>query len=118
MYAEGGLEEFLTVRRNRIVKIEGTREVEREVAFYSLEMMIIAVGYRARSHRGTQFRQWATERLSEFIVKGFTMDFERLKEIRNLGIDYFDELLERIGDIRDIRASEKRFYNRVTFSRT
>lgn len=77
---------------------------------YNLEM-IIAIGYRVRSHRGTQFRQWATERLNEYLVKGFVMDDERLKEIRNLGQDYFDELLERI---RDIRASEKRFYNKIT----
>ena len=73
--------------------------------------MIVAVGYRVRSHRGTQFRQWATERLNEFMVKGFTMDDERLKEMRNIGADYFDELLERI---RDIRASEKRFYQKIT----
>lgn len=77
---------------------------------YNLEM-IIAVGYRVRSHRGTQFRQWATERLNEFMVKGFTMDDERLKEMRNIGADYFDELLERI---RDIRASERRFYSKIT----
>lgn len=110
IYAEQELEEFSTIRKNRIVQIEGNREVEREVSFYNLDM-IIAVGYRVRSHRGTQFRQWATERLNEYIVKGFTMDDERLKEIRNLGQDYFDELLERI---RDIRASEKRFYNKIT----
>ncbi|GIN72430.1 DNA-binding protein [Bacillus sp. J14TS2] len=77
---------------------------------YNLEM-IIAIGYRVRSHRGTQFRQWATERLNEYLVKGFTMDDERLKEMRNFGQDYFDELLERI---RDIRASEKRFYQKIT----
>ena len=73
--------------------------------------MIIAVGYRVRSHRGTQFRRWATERLREFLVKGFTMDDERLKEGRGLGDDYFDELLDRI---RDIRASEKQFYRKIT----
>src|SRR5690625_4770617 len=77
---------------------------------YNLEM-ILAVGYRVRSHRGTQFRQWATERLNEYLVKGFTMDDDRLKEMRNLGDDYFDELLKRI---RDIRASEKRFYKKIT----
>ncbi|GAA0362367.1 virulence RhuM family protein [Alkalibacterium iburiense] len=77
---------------------------------YNLEM-ILAIGYRVRSHRGTQFRQWATERLNEYLVKGFTMDDERLKDMRNLGEDYFDELLERI---RDIRASEKRFYKKIT----
>ena len=77
---------------------------------YNLEM-IIAIGYRVRSHRGTQFRQWATTRLNEYLVKGFTMDDDRLKEMRNFGEDYFDELLERI---RDIRASEKRFYQKIT----
>ena len=77
---------------------------------YNLEM-IIAIGYRVRSHRGTQFRQWATERLNEYLVKGFTIDDDRLKEMRNFGEDYFDELLERI---RDIRASEKRFYQKIT----
>ena len=73
--------------------------------------MILAIGYRVRSHRGTQFRKWATERLNEYLVKGFTMDDERLKDMRNFGEDYFDELLERI---RDIRSSEKRFYHKIT----
>src|SRR5699024_6668769 len=77
---------------------------------YNLEM-IIAIGYRVDSHRGTQFRQWATERLNEYLVKGFAMDDGRLKDMRNFGEDYFDELLERI---RDIRASEKRFYQKIT----
>lgn len=101
IYEEKELLEKATIRKNRIVQKEGNRSVEREVSFYNLEM-IIAVGYRVRSHRGTQFRKWATERLNEYIVKGFTMDDDRLKDIRNLGEDYFDELLERI---RDIRAS-------------
>ncbi|GED18938.1 virulence RhuM family protein [Kurthia gibsonii] len=109
IYDERELQEEATIRKNRIVQIEGSREVEREVTFYNLEM-IIAVGYRVRSHRGTQFRQWATERLNEYMVKGFTMDDDRLKEMRNIGADYFDELLERI---RDIRASEKRFYQKI-----
>ncbi len=78
--------------------------------YYNLDV-IIAVGYRVRSHRGTQFRRWATERLREYLVKGFAMDDDRLKEGRNLGEDYFDELLERI---RDIRASEMRFYRKIT----
>ncbi|WP_077329664.1 virulence RhuM family protein [Virgibacillus siamensis] len=110
IYAEGELIESGTIRKNRIVQYEGKREVEREVSFYNLEL-IIAIGYRVRSHRGTQFRQWATERLNEYLVKGFTMDDDRLKEMRNFGQDYFDELLERI---RDIRASEKRFYQKIT----
>ena len=80
-----------------------------QTQFYNLDV-ILAVGYRVRSHCGTQFRQWATECLKEFLVKGFILDDERLKEGRSLGQDYFDELLERI---RDIRASEKRFYQKI-----
>ncbi len=110
IYKEGELEESLTIRKNRIVQNEGNRRVQREVSFYNLEM-IIAIGYRVRSYRGTQFRRWATERINEYLVKGFTMNDERLKEMKNLGEDYFDELLERI---RDIRASEKRFYKKIT----
>jgi hypothetical protein len=82
---------------------------EYRTKYYNLEA-IISVGYRVRSHRGTQFRRWATERLNEYLVKGLTMDEERLKSGRNIGSDYFDELLERI---RDIRASEKRFYQKI-----
>ncbi|MCB2198597.1 virulence RhuM family protein [bacterium] len=107
---EGELTADRTIRKIRIVQTEGTREVERNVDFYSLEM-ILAVGYRVRSRRGTQFRQWATATLNEYLVKGFAMDDERLKDVRNLGRDYFDELLERI---RDIRASERRFYQKIT----
>jgi hypothetical protein len=110
IYAEGELNENRTIRENRIVQNEGNRQVERPVRFYNLEM-IIAIGYRVRSNRGTQFRRWATERLNEYLVKGYTMDDERLKNMRNFGDDYFDELLDRI---RDIRASEKRFYNKIT----
>ncbi len=91
IYEEGEHRIDTTIRKNRIVQVEGSREVEREVTFYNFEM-IIAVVYRARSYRSTQFRQWATERLNEYLVKGFTMDDERLKEIRNIGSDYFDEL--------------------------
>lgn len=98
-----------TIRKFRIVQTEGAREVTRLVDHYNLDM-ILAVGYRVRSLRGTQFRRWATERLREYLVKGFTLDDARLKEGRDLGADYFDELLERI---RDIRASEKRFYQKV-----
>ncbi len=110
IYEEGELEPVGTIRNFRIVQTEGDREVEREIDHYNLDM-ILAVGYRVRSHRGTQFRRWATERLREYLVKGFAMDDERLKEGRGLGADYFDELLERI---RDIRASEKRFYRKIT----
>lgn len=77
--------------------------------FYNLDM-ILAIGYRVRSHMGVQFRSWATERLKEYIVKGFVLDDQRLKGGQALGQDYFDELLERI---RDIRTSEKRFYLKV-----
>ncbi len=98
-----------TIRKFRIVQTEGERQVERLVDFYSLDM-ILAIGYRVRSHRGVQFRRWATERLREFMVKGFVLDDQRLKGEQAFGADYFDELLERI---RDIRASEKRFYQKV-----
>jgi len=80
-----------------------------QTKFYNLDV-IIAVGYRVKSNRGTQFRRWATERLNEYLVKGFTMDDKRLKEGVNIGADYFDEMLERI---RDIRSSEKRFYQKI-----
>lgn len=106
---EGELDPERTIKDYLIVQKEGEREISRRIAHYNLEM-IIAIGYRVRSHRGTQFRRWATDRLHEYLVKGFTMDDERLKEGRTLGTDYFDELLERI---RDIRSSEKRFYQKV-----
>lgn len=98
-----------TIKESLIVRSEGSRQITRPIRFYNLDM-ILAVGYRVRSNRGIQFRRWATERLREYLIKGFTMDDERLKEGRTLGADYFDELLERI---RDIRASEKRFYQKI-----
>lgn len=104
--AEGELVEEATVKENLTVQSEGSRQVKRNLAYYALPM-IIAVGYRVRSTRGTQFRQWATRTLGEYLQKGFVMDDARLKEPR---WDYFDELLKRI---RDIRASEKRFYQKV-----
>lgn len=110
IYAEGELSEEATCKDYLQVQSEGSREIQRVLKHYNLEM-IIAVGYRVKSHRGTQFRRWATERLREYLVKGFVMDDERLKEGRGLGADYFDELLERI---RDIRASEKQFYRKIT----
>ena len=112
IYEEGEIEEQATIRKFRIVRREGPREVERDIEHYNLDA-ILAVGYRVRSERGTQFRRWATERLSEYLVKGFTMDDQRLKNppVEGSGVpDYFDELLERI---RDIRASERRMYLRV-----
>lgn len=110
IYAEGELVEEATIKSYLIVRSEGGREVSREMLHYSLPV-ILAVGYRVRSHRGTQFRQWATARLTEYLVKGFTMDDERLKNPPGKGqTDYFDELLERI---RDIRSSERRFYQKA-----
>ncbi|WP_353254418.1 virulence RhuM family protein [Salinisphaera sp. PC39] len=96
-----------TIKDDLIVREEGGRQVRRKVKLYCLPM-ILAVGYRVQSPRGTQFRQWATAHLEEYLVKGFVMNDERLKEPG--GWDYFDELLARI---RDIRASEKRFYQKV-----
>lgn len=98
-----------TIRKFLIVQNEGGRQVSRQVDFFNLEM-ILAIGYRIRSHRGTQFRQWATELLKEYLIKGFAMDDERLKQGVNIGSDYFDELLERI---QDIRSSEKRIYQKI-----
>lgn len=110
IYAEGELAAEATIKSYLIVRTEGARQVTRLVAHHSLPA-ILAVGFRVRSQRGTQFRQWATARLGEFLVKGFTMDDERLKNPPSPEVpDYFDELLERI---RDIRASERRVYLRV-----
>ena len=109
IYAEEELEESATCKEYLQVQQEGGLTVSRARKFYSLPA-IIAVGYRVKSHRGTQFRRWATERLNEYLVKGFTMDDERLKAGVNIGSDYFDEMLERI---RDIRSSEKRFYQKI-----
>lgn len=110
IYAEGELGSDPTIRKFRIVRLEGARQVTREIEHYNLEA-ILAVGFRVRSHRGTAFRQWATARLKEYLVKGFVLDDERLKNPPGPGVpDYFDEMLERI---RDIRASEKRMYLQV-----
>ncbi len=109
IYEEGELSPEATIRKFRIVQIEGNREVSRLVDHYRLEA-ILSTGYRVRSKRGRQFRQWATSQLQELLVKGFVMDDERLKEGTTYGVDYFDELLQRI---REIRASEKRFYQRI-----
>lgn len=110
IYAERELKEEATIKSYLIVRTEGTRQVSRPVLHYGLPA-ILAVGYRVRSHRGTQFRQWASARLNEYLVKGFIMDDERLKNPPGKGhTDYFDELLERI---RDIRSSERRFYQKV-----
>ena len=110
IYADGELDREATIRSFRIVQREGDRDVARSIDHYNLDA-ILAVGYRIRSARGTAFRQWATARLSELLVKGFTLDDERIKAGHTLGADYFDELLERI---RDIRASERLFYQKIT----
>jgi len=107
IYDEGELEETATCRKFRQVQIEGKRSVEREIPFYNLDM-IISLGYRIKSRIATKFRIWATERLKEYIIKGFTMDDERLKQAG--GGDYWYELLNRI---RDIRSSEKVMYRQV-----
>ncbi len=112
IYAEGELKEPATSEEFSVVRKEGDRSVRRKLMFYNLDA-IISVGYRVKSLIATRFRIWATERLKEYIVKGFTMDDERLKNppVKNSMIpDYFDEMLERI---RDIRASERRMYLRV-----
>jgi hypothetical protein len=111
IFGTNELEESATIRKIRTVQKEGTREVSRELDFYNLDA-IIAVGYRVNSYQATQFRIWATKTLKEFIIKGFVLDDERLKQGKTVfGKDYFEELLERI---REIRASERRFYQKIT----
>ena len=111
IYKTGELNEKATTRKIRAVQTEGKREVTRNLDFYNLDA-IISVGYRVNSYQATQFRIWATKTLKEFIIKGFVLDDERLKQCNQVfGKDYFDELLERI---REIRASERRFYQKVT----
>lgn len=107
IYEEGELDESSTCRNFRQVRQEGTRQVTREITHYNLDM-IISLGYRVKSAVATQFRRWATERLKEYMIKGFTMDDERLKNLG--GGNYWHELLERI---RDIRSSEKVMYRQV-----
>jgi hypothetical protein len=110
IYEEGELQEPATCKEYLQVRAEGARQVQRMLKHYSLDV-ILAVGYRVRSPRGTLFRQWATSRLRELLVKGFTLDDERIKAGRTIGADYFDELLARI---RDIRTSERLFYQKIT----
>jgi hypothetical protein len=109
IFKDGELEPEATVRKFRTVQIEGTRQVNRERDYYNLDM-ILAVGYRVRSNVGIHFRRWASSILTEYMKKGFALNDERLRNPREFGADYFDELLERI---RDIRASEKRVYRKV-----
>ena len=104
IYSDGELDANSTVRKFRTVQTEGGRQVERDLEYYNLDA-IISVGYRVNSFQATQFRIWATKTLKEFIIKGFVLDDERLKQGKRVfGKDYFDELLERI---REIRASER-----------
>ena len=111
IYSEGELNKEATSAKIAQVQKEGSREVNRLIEFYNLDA-IISVGYRVNSSQATAFRIWATERLKEYIIKGFTMDDERLKNTNNIfGKDYFDEQLARI---RDIRSSERRFYQKIT----
>ena len=108
LYEEDELQPETTHKEYLSVRREGTREVQRPLDYYNLDV-IISVGYRVKSHRGTQFRIWATQRLREYIVKGFTLDDERLKEGGTKN-EYFDELLQRI---REIRLSERNFYRKI-----
>ncbi|MCF8298841.1 MAG: virulence RhuM family protein [Saprospiraceae bacterium] len=110
IYKQNELTEKSTIRKFRIVQIEGNREVARDVAFYNLEA-IISVGYRVNSIRATQFRQWATRVLKEFAIKGFVLDKKRLENGTYLNENYFEELL---SEIREIRLSERKFYQKVT----
>ena len=110
IYESGELTEQATIRNILIVQTEGNREVNRPQMLYNLDA-IIAVGYRVNSYQATQFRIWATSVLKEMIVKGFALDDERLKQGKHFGKDYFDDLLERI---REIRASERRYYQKIT----
>ncbi|TLD42082.1 MAG: putative DNA-binding protein in cluster with Type I restriction-modification system [Candidatus Jettenia ecosi] len=111
IFKSGELDEEATTRKIRAVQNEGKRQVTRELDFYNLDA-IIAVGYRVNSYQATQFRIWTTKTLKEFIIKGFVLDDERLRQGKTVfGMDYFEELLERI---REIRASERRFYQKIT----
>ena len=107
IFADKELSLEATVKQSLTVQNEGGRQVQRKLTYYNLDL-ILAIGYRVRSPRGVQFRQWASTHLKEFLRKGFVIDDERMKN--PVGWDYFDELLERI---REIRASEKRFYQKV-----
>lgn len=110
IYGAGELSEEATIRKVWMVRTEGSREVARDIVLHNLDA-IISVGYQVNSAQATQFRIWAIQTLREFIVKGFVLDDERLKLNKRFGRDYFDELLERI---REIRASERRFYLKIT----
>lgn len=110
IYKEEELQEQITISKMEIVRQEGNRTVKRQVDFYNLDA-IIAVGYRVNSKKATRFRQWATQTLKEYITKGFILNDTLLKNGQPFGKDYFDELLEKI---REIRASERRAYQKIT----
>jgi hypothetical protein len=109
IYADGELDENSTIRNFLIVQNEGNRQIERTIKHYNFQM-ILAIGYRVRSNVGMHFRNWASSVLMDYSKKGFAMNDERLKNPQAFGVDYFDELLDRI---KDIRASEKRFYQKI-----
>ncbi len=109
IFEEGELNPAATIKNFLIVRLEGSRQVNRTIEYYNLDA-IISVGYRIKSNVATRFRQWATQHIKEYIVKGFVMDDERLKH-PDLPFDYFDELIKRI---QDIRTSERRFYQKIT----
>ncbi len=110
IFETGELSENTTVSILEIVRKEGKRAVKRKVEYYNLKA-ILSVGYRTNSHRAIEFRKWANTVLHEYVIKGFAMDDERMKQIKHFGKDYFDELLERI---REIRMSERRLYQKIT----
>jgi hypothetical protein len=110
IYGDGELIEEATCKEFLQVQKEGDRQISRKTKYYNLNA-ILAVGYRVNSHRATEFRKWASNVLHEYVIKGFTMDDERLKQIKHFGQDYFEEMLERI---REIRMSERRLYQKVT----
>jgi hypothetical protein len=110
VFESGEIQPEATIRKFRIVQMEGKREVTRQIDFYNLDA-IISVGYRVNSVCATQFRQWATQVLKEFAVKGYVLDTKRMENGAFLGEDYFEHLLE---EIREIRLSERRFYQKIT----
>ena len=111
IFKEGELSPGSTVKESLTVQTEGTRRVQRKVTYYNLDV-IISVGYRVKSHQGTQFRIWATQRLKEYIIKGFALNSERFKSGNSM--NYFNELQEKI---REIRLSERFFYQKIKLRR-
>jgi hypothetical protein len=110
IYKSSELQKEATIRKFRVVRKEGTRQVEREIDYYNLDA-IISVGYRVNSIRATQFRQWATQVIKKYAIKGYVLDKERMKNGAFIDEDYFEHLLE---EIREIRLSERKFYQKIT----